>query len=216
MAIWATTQYSTWQLSDALTQLRVSHSIKEGARSPARVIDCKKAQPKWVHLTTNVKNFRRTSVNFITASHAELSYTNFPRLPTSDDFLEVLKYALQYPVSVVPEVKQLTNLDYVELVAKPSLLNNIQTLVYKIQPYALRKEVQKLILQYFNSQISLRGVEHNLKRSFKTVGLIPYLREGVGLKTAVARLKAETVEAVAADTGFETFELLYLSKERKK
>jgi hypothetical protein len=101
------------------------------------------------------------------------------------------------------------------MVAKPSLLNFIQTEMYKINPYALRKQTQAMILQFFNSQVATTTMIRFLQRSLKQDTLIPLIYQGVPLREAVARLKNETIEDVAKTSGYSTFELLYLSKVRK-
>lgn len=213
--VFATPVYSAWEISDALSQLRVSHSILVKKTTPPLVRNLSRPQPKWVHVSASVYDLRRGSVNFITASYAELSLTNYPRFPESMDLDAGLRHMLQNPVLTAPSVTKMRPIDYVNQVSKPSLLNNIQTQVYKIQPYSLRKETQAMILDFFGSKISKKTMVYALRRSFKTAGLIPLMEQGLALRDAVARLKSESVEAVAQDTGIPTFDLLYLSKVRK-
>jgi hypothetical protein len=215
--VFATPVYSLWQLSDALGQLRVSHSVYTQRKTqPPLVRNLRRPQPKWVHVTSDVRDIKSRSVNFITASYAELSLTNYPKLREDlGDLDSALRHALNNLVSIVPRVDTKQPMDYVNEVSKPSLLNSIQTQIYKIQPYSLRKETQALVLGYFASTISRNKVVRALERSFKTAGLIPLMDEGYGLRAAVARLKQEPLEVVAEQTDISTFDLLYLSKVRK-
>lgn len=216
--VFATPLYSSWQLSDALTQLRVSHSVCAKRKTqPPMVRNLRRQQPRWVHVTTDVRDIKSGSVNFITASYAELSLTNYPRLREDlGDIDATLRHALNNLVSTVPRVESRQPMDYVNEVSKPSLLNNIQTQLYKIQPYSLRKETQASVLSYFASKTSRNKIVRELERSFKTTGLIPLIDEGAKLRDAVARLKQEPLELVAEQTGISTFDLLYLSKVRSK
>jgi hypothetical protein len=172
-------------------------------------------QPMPVHVSDSVKDYRAKTVNFIVASLAELSLTNFTSLQIEDNLLSSLKAALTKPVFIKPTFKVLTSMDYVNQVAKPSLLNKIQTEIYKIQPYALRKQTQVIVLDYFNNRISQRQLKQMMSNNLKQEAILPLLMQAQSLRDAVARLGKETVEEVAASTGHPTFELLYLSKERK-
>ena len=82
--VWATPSYSLWEISDALSSLRVSHSLQGSALFKERVMNHGLPQTKWVHLTQDTHKLRASSINFISASYAELSLTNFPRLAEID------------------------------------------------------------------------------------------------------------------------------------
>ena len=204
--------YSTWEISYALAGLRVSHSIAAEEQTKAdHVIALGFPQPNWVHVSPDPRRIKVDSHNFICAPFSLLKLTNIPQFPKIE--LELgLRTMLQSRVVTEVRMKRISALEYVDQVAKPSLLNKIQTEIYKIQPYSLRKDTQRLMLQFFNSKVSERTALHALRRSYKTEGLIPYVKGGHNLRAAVARLKYETVEAVAADTDLPTFELLYLSR----
>ncbi len=205
--------FSAWAISDHLRQLRVSHSIR-GLPAPRNM---GYPQPKWVHVTDNIFDLQEGSVNFISASFAELSHTNIPRFPEFDQYpIDVaLKMMLE---STQPEVEVIYNvptaMEYVAMVSKPSLLNNIQTLIYKIQPYSLRKETQAMILRFFTGQVSKPAMIFFLKKSFKTGDLIPLIEGSDDLRNAVIRSRSEPAEEVAAETGIAAFDLIYLGKER--
>lgn len=214
-----TSAYSPLEISISLRRLNVSHTRSINGES--RKINRKLSQPMPVHVSDYVTDLRPKTVNFIVAAKAELSLTNYVDLSTlkdrGSDLDSLLAYALTNLRWVVPSVQILSPMDYVNQVAKPSLLNKIQTEVYKIQPYALRKQTQALILDYLNSRVSDRQIKQAMSNNLKLELILPMVLEAKSLRDAVARLKIgkETVEEVALATGHPTFELLYISKERK-
>lgn len=217
--VFCTSSYSPMEISISLRRLNVSHT--RNTLGTVKRVDRKLDQPMPVHVTDVVTDFRPQTVNFIVAAKAELSLTNFVDLSTisnsSGDLDSLLVRALTNPKLIEPKVRTMSHMDYVHLVAKPSLLNKIQTEVYKIQPYALRKQAQSLVLDYLNSRVSDRQLKQAMSDNLKLEAILPMVLEARSLRDAVSRLKAgkETVEEVAIATGHPTFELLYISKERK-
>lgn len=210
--VYATSLYSPVEISYELRRLKVSHTLATKAFSQEVLLG--KPQPKSVYVGDSITNIKKGSVNFIVSSLAELQCTNYTRLG-NDNLTEALKDALISQVKVVPTVKPMTDMDYVNAVAKPSILNKIQTEVYRINPYALRKQTHAVVLEYLNSRMSKRKLKEIMSRNLKQEALLPLLLSADSLRDAVARLGKESVEAVAEATGHPTFELLYLSKERK-
>lgn len=204
--IWGSPVKSAWEISDELTQLRVSHTIRMGLKFSA--VQLKSAQPRPVHVT-DVFQFK-PGVNFIVGSYAALAQTNIP-------VMKDVKDALQNPIKVQLQTTSMSALDYVRAVAKPSVLNRIQTLVYKIQPYSLRKEVQAKIIQYFTGQISISKMANFLKRSYKTTPIYELLESGDNLRKAIEQhMKyGKTAEELEVEFGVPAFEIRYLTKERK-
>lgn len=214
---WATPSYSSWEVSNALSGLNVSHTVRISSTLAHEKINLGFPQPRAVHVTDRVKDLVVGSVNFISGSYAELSSTNIPRFPEPGQYElpTALKMMLESTRgSFILRVNSLSALDYVAMVSRPSLLNSIQTLIYKIQPYSLRKDVQDLVLRYFTGQISKTSTKNFLKNSLRTTGLIPLIEGGDALRDAVMRAKHEDVEVVAAETGIAVFDLTYLGKER--
>lgn len=213
--VWATAEHSLFELADTLDRLNVSYSVKHAGKET--IVNNGHSQPKWVHLSSDLKSIKKNSVNFISSSYAELSLTNYPLFGHQPNLYEHMKKMLVNPAGLEELiVRKMAAMDYVNSIAKPSLLNKIQTVIYKIQPYSLRKETQALVLDYFCSRISERKMLHTLRRSFKTAGLIPLIEQGSKMRNAVAQLGSSTVEIISEQTGIPTFELLYLSKQRKK
>ena len=114
--------------------------------------------------------------------------------------------------------KEPSTLDYVNSATKPSLVNKLQTEVYKLTPYALRKEVQQLMIAYLAGTASYTAMHKKLKSSLKLqrLGELLHLPKAKELREAVLMLNTTSVEDVAKKTGFETFELLYLSRSNAK
>jgi hypothetical protein len=213
--IWGSVSHSPIAISYALAKLRVSHTLVSGKRT--LVVDKKREQPVPVHVTPHLKDYRKGTVNFIVASAAELATTNYPLLSTlhTDSLIDEVREALLKRVEIVPAVTEMLPIDYVNQVAKPSLLNKIQTQIYKIQPYSLRKTTQHLVLGYLKSEISESKIRKALADNLKHEELLPLVLAARPLREAVARLAQEPLEKVAAESGYPTFELLYISKERK-
>lgn len=215
VAVWASPVFSLWQISSALKKLRVSHSIASKNKKDI-VVDLRYPQPSWVHLSSIPSGIQLESVNFIVSSYAELSRYNYPTLAYQKGVENAVREALTNRSRVVPVTPpKMTALEYVNEISEPSLLNEIQGHVNKIQPYSLRKETQVLVLNYLNSVVSKRSMEETLRKSYKTEGLIVHLKNAELLRQSVARLKKESLEDVATSSGVPTFELLYLSKVRK-
>lgn len=201
--VWGCPTKSSFEISEELTKLKVPHT----ARIENRFVAVPGERALQAHLTDNPKRLKRGVVNFVVASYAELSLTNYPMLVT-------VKNALAQDSGIDPVVVRMTAMDYVAAISKPSVITKIQTAIYKIQPYSLRKSTQNLVLGFFNSQVSDRELAKVLGRSYKTMPVLELVKEGSKLREAVQELKTKTPEQVEAETGIPAFELRYVSKER--
>ena len=209
------TERSAQELSSSLLQLGVSHSIRlrsSGARR-LKVIDSGNVSKVWVHIGDRIDEADPRCVNFITACFSELALTDMPilREPLTRGIREALRDKSRRAV----RVRTMNVLDYVNLIAKPSILNKIQTLVYKIQPYERRKIINSMIISWFNSGTSTRQLRAELERGLQTQRIIPLLAESETLRLGVSMLKTHTPEEVQEKLGTATFDLLYLSKVRR-
>jgi len=212
-SVYGTSTHSLFELSDALVELGITHTITEGRHVCTKGPGNKQRKP--VYLFNRVNCWRPESVNFIVASVSELSLTNFARLRGASA-KEDVEEALTEGKLLVPKVNSLGDADYINCLAKPSLLNKIQTEVYRIQPYSLRKSVQALVLDFFNSRLSVKAMQAALQDNLKCDTLRQLLVEALYIRDAVTRLDKEDLNFVSVDTSVPTFELLYLSKLRKK
>lgn len=211
--IWGSVMFAPLAISKTLASLNVSHTIRSGSRLMR--VNKGYEQPLAVHVTESLTDYREGTVNFIVSSAAALASTNYPVL--KGDIDKCVKAALLSRTLIVPEIRVISYMDYVDQVAKPSFLNKIQTQIYKIQPYKLRKEIQQLVLAYLASKVPKKKIKTVLADNLKLEELLRLIvsEEAGNLRAAVARTNSEGADAVSSDTGFPTFELLYLSKERK-
>lgn len=213
VAVWGSVAHSEWDISDALRELRVSHTVDPRDKTKAcQIVSVGYPQPKHVHVTTTLKTMMPQAVNFIVASYGALGDTNIPNLPfTSARGLgEALKVALLSAQTTSIRVTKLSPVDYINQIAKPSLLNKIQTEILRIQPYALRKEVQAMMLDYFNSRIAKKTIISFLNRSLRLERLRDTILLGDDLRAAVALLSQMDAEAVQGQTGVPSFDIMYL------
>jgi hypothetical protein len=129
-----------------------------------------------------------------------------------------LRFAVAHPEQDFQLVhKSLTTADYVNVATKPSYLNFIQTALYKISKYQLRKEVQLMIVQYLNSDIKLPALKAKLKSNLKLGDILTLVLDprAIDLRSAVKAYKESPkdsahLEQIAQEWGFDTFEILYV------
>ena len=196
----------------------MSHSIRISNLREPKVINCGYGQPRWVHVSDTPKDLQESSVNFISMPYAALVQTNIMSFPDPSQYSLDLSIKIMLESNRLPHEVSIRNFsarEYVDMISKPSLLNNLQNLIYKIQPYSLRKEAQAMMLQFFSGRVSTYTAESFFKKSLKTAPIVKLLQgEGQSLRQAVIRTRSEPVEVVSESTGIATFDLLYLSKER--
>lgn len=216
--IWVTSKYSPLDIHHSLVGLNVSHSLVMA--SGTRNHHISKVQPKWVYVVGGMIQKRNAvlpnSVTFMVLPHSQLTYTNVPRFPRMD-LEDALREMMLNPQPCVPRMEEPTIIQYVNMIAKPSPLNLIQTIVLSISPYDLRKKVNAMILDYFNSKVKYKAVVAALKDNYKTSDLVPILKkDGERMRLAVARSVKEDVKLVSAETGVATFDLNYLRRSDKE
>lgn len=220
IAVWGTFTWSPWELSDGLRRLKVTHTVDPQTKGEkVRRLNMKHDQPLPVHLTTTLKGLRTGAVNFIATSYSNLSGTNIPLMPKPSgqawDGVAELDLALRHCLTssrlTSLELASLSVVDFIHMVAKPSLLNKIETEILRIQPYSLRKEVKAMVLNYFNSRCSQAQVSKFLAKSLKFDLLRSFILSGSALRDAISRHKAgEDAEAISATTGVPAFDILYM------
>lgn len=227
------------QVSDMLKRLKMSHTIEGGVRHISYTIDglCKE-QPVWPVVIDRVKAIPKVRIQkdrmvyFVCDSRASLASTNGSQflwpvasphsmmLRVQDALQMAHKVGLMNPIGWELHTSEPSISDYVNAASKPSFLNHIQTAVYKINPYALRKEVQALIILFLSGKIPASKLRAKLKSSFKFDDLtrlmndpnVPKIREACELHLK----RGLSIEAVEKQTGVATFELLYLVNSARK
>ena len=225
--------YSPLQVSEFLRALNMSHTLEGGfLRHLTCTVDalCTE-QPVWPVVIDRIKAIPRirTTVDrqvlFVCDSLSALSTTNigtdlWPENRGHDAVRKFKKVLIRASKSKGWELttKELTTLEYVESASKPSYLNWIQSAIYKITPYALRKEVQQLVISYLAGGASYTALNKKLRSSLKLQDLHELLNQPKAkeLREAVLMLSRLPVEEVAKVTGFEQFEILYVAKSSEK
>lgn len=191
------------------------------AKQPAWpvVLDRIKAIPK-------VRTVKDRLIYIICDSRAALANTNASRLlwPDNESFSGVLRLALN-TAHIKNEDWVLTKSDpsiddYVNASSKPSFLNHVQTIIYKINPYDLRKEMQPLVIMHLSGMAPAAKIRIKLKSSFKLEPLMRLLEDPQADKLRAA---CETVlkhnadpYVVAKQSGVDSFDILYLVSSARK
>lgn len=221
------------ELSELFTKLKISHGYLGRIRNHTsyRVVDGLCAQqPAWPIILDDLSLIRRgcieqVNILFVIASRAELSHCNLStRLWPENRELDPLKTLKQSLLDVdlskswslkntQPSIQQ-----YVNAATKESFLNHVQTALYKITPYALRKETQEKCIAYLAGHLSMHQLKMKLNSSYKLDNLSQLMLspKAKALRDAVIQLKHESVEQVAKTSGFEPFELRYISLSFQK
>lgn len=224
------------QVSEALRQLRVSHTI-EGSfiRHMTYTIDglCKE-QPAWpvvierLKMVPKIRTVKERMIYLICDSRAALANTNASQVlwpaQHADDFMGALRAALN-TAHIRNQEWQLVRSDpsiddFVNAASKPSFLNHVQTAVYKINPYDLRKEVQTLIILYLSGKLPVTKMRAKLRSSFKLETLLQLMNDAQADKLRqaceVVRKQQLNVDDVAKSTGVASFDLLYILNSARK
>lgn len=234
LRVWAITDVSPIDVSLALSKLRISHTrymaASEGIAAAKEDIKLGFSQPAWPVVMDSVDRVYRYDVPhspqvvFICATKSVIAQTNLDVLDVSHREIalrDALSFALSNPMdtSWTLVVKDKTTDDYVNEATKPTLLNHIQTALYKISPHELKKEVQKLVIGYLAGKETKTKLFDKLKSSYKLDTLkdlmsdpqIPLYKEAVNKYRATGDM-----DAVVAEFGFASFEILYVINSVKK
>ena len=145
------------------------------------------------------------------------SNANYVEYKDNNTIKTILKLSLK---SKLPNNWKLTVVEdnimgYVKIASKPSFLNFIQTEIYRITPYALRKNVQGLVIAYLDSNVPFKTLKSKLQSSYKLNTLLELAADSkaLNLRKAVAAFKSsKNLEATALEYGVETFEILYVTR----
>lgn len=120
----------------------------------------------------------------------------------------------------VLKTRSLTLQEVLKSATTYSFLNGIQTALYKITPYTLRKESQKQIISYFYGDTSYTALISKLESSAKLATLLALCKDqqAKALRQAciLARKDMSKVEKVAKASGFASFEIVYIIKSHEK
>jgi len=227
---------SPLEVVQALTELRTSYTLVSRERNlKVHTSDglCE-AQPAWPIVIDSLKALNKVRgvphdrhVYLIVDSRAALSHTNvdktlWPESGTQAEFRTNLKKALRLAAKSTYEWRLVNSepsiTEYVNSATKPSFLNFIQTELYKITNYQLRKEVQGLTIAYLAGALPISVLRRRIKSSHKLTALGTYVLSDKAkqLKDAIAMLKTTSMEQVVKSTGFQQFELMYVTTSHAK
>jgi hypothetical protein len=147
----------------------------------------------------------------------------WPENRSHESFTESLASALvslhsEYPEKNTWMLKTVepSLMDYVNTAVKPSHLSEYQKLVYKINPYALRKEVQDMCIAYMVGAVKPKVLKAKLDTSFKLQPLqdLMFSPEANKIKTSVliAKEDLKCVDSICKANGLSSFDVLYWVK----
>lgn len=222
---------SPLEVSTALQALHVSHSYVGVWSQRAQTVEVPgniSEQPAWPIIVDRVAAVKRIQtrrdrlIYLVVDSRAALSVSNASQAiwpenrPQGHTFQQVLRWVLTAVNKAEPGFawsrNEPTISDYVNAATRPSFLNHVQTAIYKITPYPLRKESQALCIAYLAGAATQTVLYRKLKSSYKLEQLAAIMMSDKAkeLREAVAMLRTMTVDQVAKQTAFESFELNYI------
>lgn len=235
LAAYGLVDASPHQLSTVLQSLKMSHSLVGGSKRTLHmtVNGLCKEQPVWPIVVDRVRSVPKVRVDmdravyFVCDARAALSTSNtsqvlWPEHRGLMDITAAVKQALIAANSLTHDwqfvVNEPTIEDYVNIATKPSFFNHVQSAMYRITPYNLRKEVNLMCVAYLAGSVSVTALKRKLKSSHKLEQLLGLMdsQKARDLRDAVAQARRENVEIVARDTGFEQFEILYVLRSFEK
>lgn len=227
-------ELSPLELSGLLRKWHVSHTVIGtvlGRTRRMEVDGLSKEQPAWpivlgsVYLTQHVICKHDHQIYFVVDSPAALSNTNlnqalWPQNRGPRTIEQAVYDALTASTVHFRKTKEQVTISYdeptidtyVSAATNPSCLNLIQTAIYKINPYQLRKEVQALCISYLAGGISKTKLKQRLKSNHKLepLRLLMDSADTEKLRAAVQECKTGNVETVAQAYNLEPYEIRYV------
>lgn len=185
------------ELTYALTEMRKRHHI-ECSRPNIKAGDPNTK----IRVINHVKLAQPKRLNLILETRAFFELSNIKVMP--------LELAVKADFHIKPEVYKVDLLDYVDIVAKPSVLGEVLTATYKVNPYDVRKESVRAITLYIAGVKSKAATKKSLTLSLSQRPLLDLLESTDIYREAFSRLKNESVEEVALEYGLPEFDLNYL------
>lgn len=190
---------------------------------PIYVIDSLKRAKKLIS-----RNSLSSGLMIICDSHPALQKSNTSKLLYPG---LKLKQAISKAISECRERKQNKKHIYLQVDALKlkevlkvattySFLNGIQTALYKITPYSLRKNTQIAIISYFYGDLPYAKLITHLESSNKLKTLLELCKDkqAKALREACieARQNPGKIEKIAKASGFASFEIVYIIKSHRK
>ena len=115
--------------------------------------------------------------------------------------------------------KNITLKEVADVATSYSFLNDVQSHIYKITPYDFRKKVQHAIISYFYGSMTIASLKDLLSQHNKLAEIRKkcFSQEANKFKKAIRMYKdCKDENKVSAETGFATFDILYIIKSYEK
>lgn len=220
---------SPLQLSATLTNLNVSHVVVDSSLQARPTLkDVAKRQPAWPIVLPSVQALRRfrlpyeRQVLYVCGSLAELQETNLRVIRDWRLHLTAsLRHAVVSPFNSqwVPIIREQPIEDYVKTATKESFLNLVQTAIYELTPYDLKKTVQLMVVSYLAGELKWRPLQQKLNSSYKLERLKALMSDPqcAVLKAAIVEYRKSSLEEIVAKQfGVEPFDILYVVNSAAK
>lgn len=220
---------SILKVSEQLLTLNIAHSVitKNNSQINERFLHLGLTQPAWPVLIDGLSCINKTQfadnmpiILFVCDSLSSIQLCNIQQIK-SDDLKSNIKKALIYAVSN-PIVggwkltsKEPSIEEYVNAVSKPQILNEIQTSIYKIAPYALRKEVQALVISYLANDVQQSQLKFKLQSNYKLAEILDICcsDKAINLRKAVLAFnKCGNIDLVSNEYSIASFQILYITR----
>lgn len=181
-----------------------------------------------VHTVEKLKRLKTDGIMVILCdSRPALEETNAKIAPISLTASELIDWVMADPGKEVGlEIRPVTLKSVLEVATIHSILNDVQARIYKITPYALRKEAQDNLIAFLYGAksedwfMAFLDAYPTKLAAIKELVLMP---EAVSLKRACAEARKlsydrDAVEEIAKQYGVQGFEITYILKsfERKE
>lgn len=161
-------------------------------------------------------------VLFVCDSAEKLRHTNLSTLPgkLNAPLSERVKEALLAPWHDDLEIRldEPSLLDYVDLASKPSILRDMQTVFYKINPYGLRKEVQAAVYNYLAGKIARKAAQQIIDKCSRSSEIKALLNADTTqiLCKALRDAKKLPAQQVADTYGIDVFDINFVKASSGK
>ena len=165
----------------------------------------------------------KCDIVFVVDAKAALNKTNADqtlcKLMKTRQLVATIKECLKHKEKLDFVCKEHSLAEIVDKLTTKSILTDIQTLVNKIQPYDLRKEIHKMIITYLYGNTGINPLRAKLSGIPKFNALWKVI-SGDKCKTirnaVIEYLKTKDEKAVAAKYQIHTFEILYVYNSYSK
>lgn len=224
---------SLYEVSQTLSQLKLCFSIYGAKFNQYKKVSFKKRQVVPIYLVESLKRAERLhdlepGLMIICDSTAALKRSNTSKLLYPGIKLKQAISKAYSECNAKRKSNKLVQLnttplrlqEVLKVATTYSFLNGIQTALYKITPYSLRKETQQIIISYFYGDLSYSKLIDHLKSSSKLKTLLTVCKDKQAKLLRQACIEAidnpAKIESIAKASGFASFEIAYIIKSHQK